>query len=556
MANYRETGKDRWRRVPKDYFRSLDRLQSAKRLASGLACVLALGWFVSGLDLSRPFDRFATDANSLRASHGTLARVHATWDNHCEACHVPFESIHGKAPFASASMPLSHSSDKLCAACHAGPIHHASALESEVKSCAGCHRDHQGRDFSLVRMPDGECTSCHSALSDHQNPTAESSSRGSFGNVTRFDLDHPAFVPDTVEMIHGEARDRSRLKFNHARHMRPGIVARLGDSPYKVEDIPLSEARGRYQGSGRPEDPVLLDCSSCHHLDSTEMARLPNPRLASDSIPGRNPGSYYLPISYENDCRGCHTLTFDPARSDLEVPHGVQPDEVVEFLKRTYAADVLAEEPKTLDVFMPPIRVPGRSAIPETARRRMERSVNRALKSSFPASIEGAPPNANSCLECHYYAESSPAGLPTRVEPTRVPEVWFTHASFNHKAHRGVSCRDCHARSYALKEDGRTPMEGASTQSADVLIPAIDNCRTCHAPTRSARGWFASAPSQPGGGASYNCTECHRYHNGDRVMEGPAAPARDAALERTFAEFLQGTGGSERRPAGAKSPTR
>jgi hypothetical protein len=556
MAIHRETGKDRWRRVPKDYFRSPDRLQSAKRFASGLACLLALGWFASGFDIRQPFNGLATDANSLRANHGTLARVHATWDNRCEACHIPFESIHGEALFASSSTPSSHSSDKLCASCHAGPIHHASVIESEVKSCAGCHRDHEGRDVSLVRMPDGECTTCHSALSDHRKSSAENPRPRSFGNVIRFDVDHPAFVPDAVETIQGEPRDRSRLKFNHSRHMMPGLVARPGDSPYQVEDIPLAESRARYQGAGRPQDPVQLDCSSCHHLDANERSSLLNSRHPSASIPDRDAGRYYLPISYENDCRGCHTLTFDPAQPKLEVPHGVSPAEVVDFLKRTYAADVLAEEPKSLDVFVPPVRVPGHSVVPETARRRLERSVGRALKSLFPASIEGAPPNANSCLECHHYAGSSPAGIPTGVEPTRVPEVWFTHASFDHKAHRGVSCRDCHARSYALKEDGHTPLEAASTRSSDVLIPAIDNCRTCHAPARSPGGWFASAPSPPGGGAAYDCTECHRYHNGDRFPEGTAVLDRDAELERTLAEFLGGRGGHQRRPGGAKSPTR
>ena len=33
-------------------------------------------------------------------------------------------------------------------------------FKKAVATCGGCHRDHQGRDGSLVRLPDATCTGC------------------------------------------------------------------------------------------------------------------------------------------------------------------------------------------------------------------------------------------------------------------------------------------------------------------------------------------------------------------------------------------------------------
>src|ERR1700733_4797578 len=99
MPMNRETGKDRWRRIPKNYFKGQDWLQRSKLLFSTLAVVLAVGWFASGVDWKNPVSLKSTDVNSLRANHGTLAWVHASWDNKCDVCHVPFEPIDGRGLF-------------------------------------------------------------------------------------------------------------------------------------------------------------------------------------------------------------------------------------------------------------------------------------------------------------------------------------------------------------------------------------------------------------------------------------------------------------------------
>ncbi len=557
MPMNRETGKDRWRRVPKDYFKKSDRLQNTRFLFSVLAIVLSLGWFASGVDWKSPASLKSTDANSLRANHGTLARVHAAWDNKCEVCHVPFEPIDGRGLFASTSSASNRTSDKLCMSCHAGPVHHALTIESEVKGCAECHRDHQGRDTSLVRLTDNDCTRCHKALDEHIDKGKKAGPRTFENVVTGFNAsDHPKFTPEAAIRDGDKLQDRGKLKFNHARHMMTGIVKTPGDTPKTYGDIPVASERARYQGTGKLTDSIQLDCTSCHQLDSSEIKAAPNPAVASATLTVRSPGRYYLPITFENQCRACHALTFDPVMKEVEAPHGVQPGQVADFLQRTYAAQVLSEDPKLLDVFVPPVRLPGKTPVPATAKKRLDESVEKALAFLFPKEAATKSDQAgsnNNCLECHHYGEAGAKGVPTRVEPTRVPDVWFTHASFDHTAHRAVSCRECHSGSYALNEDGKTLNPKASVVATDVLLPAIDNCVQCHAPAKEQGGWFGSARASTGG-ASFDCTECHRYHNGDRTSQGAGASAQDATVERSIADFLQGTDGRPRPSSTAKSP--
>ena len=534
MPMKRETGKDRWRRVPKDYFKKRDPLQKAKLQLSALACVLALGWFALKYDW-RGRSSSTTDAISLAANHGTLARVHAAWDNKCDACHEPFKPIDGRPLFSSKSSPPDRESDQLCMSCHAGPAHHSTTIQPEVKGCAECHRDHQGRDFSLVRLKDTECTSCHQALAGHIAPGKKAAGSRVFGNVAEFNAkDHPAFTPEAATYAPGKPpQDRSRLKFNHALHMMPGIVRDETETPYTVDKIPVVEERARYQQGGASTDKVQLDCASCHVLDAFDRRAAPNAAVAPAILPARNPGRYFLPVDYRTQCRACHTLTFDPrpGMEKLEAPHGLQPDQVVASLKRTYAEKVLADDPSVLMRKVSVGTLPGKSTNDTTAGKLLDESVTKATRFLFE--------NRTSCLECHHVAKDD-KGVPTRVEPTKVPAIWFTHAAFDHSAHRGVSCRECHGRSYAMKEDGKTPFPEASVVATDVLIPGIDNCVRCHAPAKGQGGWFASSTAPTSGGASYDCTECHRYHDGDRPLQGHGAFSRDADRERTIVEFLDG----------------
>ncbi|WP_435016614.1 cytochrome c3 family protein [Tundrisphaera sp. TA3] len=517
MTIERESGKDRWQRMPKDYFKHPDPLRRARLRLSAVAAVAALAWWASGLDWSRG-GTASNDAGRYRVSRGPVARVHAAWDHKCDACHVPFAAIDGRPLLpALQSATADHSgADGLCSSCHKVGVHHQATNAEEVPSCAGCHRDHRGRDASLVRLADGDCTSCHGNLAAHTGLKGEHERR--FGNVRQFDQDHPPFRPEAALFVEGQPpQDRSRLKFNHALHMRPGLVGREGDTPYTVARIPIAAERPRYRGAGKSDaDPVQLDCASCHNLQ------------ASDG--GSKPGGYYEPVAYETSCRACHALSFDPRQPDLMAPHGVQPPEVAAFVRNAYASQFLADDPKLLDSFVPTATIPGKTPEATRARQRLDDSVATAESLLFE--------NTTNCRECHHVAGTDHGVVPAQVEPTNVPKVWFGHARFDHSAHRAVSCRDCHARAYAVGPDGK-PVDGASTVNTDVLLPDIANCRACHNQSSAEGGWFARATSASGG-ASQDCVECHRYHGGDRPAHGAGSFAHDETPGRSIAEFLSG----------------
>jgi hypothetical protein len=223
-----------------------------------------------------------------------------------------------------------------------------------------------------------------------------------------------------------------------------------------------------------------------------------------------------LPVSYEIHCQTCHPLTFDPQRPELAVPHRVQPDKIKEFLQQTYTAEYLSQNPRLLERPVPSRRpLPGKTApvegpAEEKARRYIEDKVSVAERILYAGKT--------TCGECHYY-EKKDGLVPQSIRATEVPEIWFAHARFDHRAHRAVSCQACH-------EQAET-----SIVHTDVLIPRLAKCLECHDATKN------------GSAARSDCTECHRYHNGDGigVYQGPGAEARAPRLKFERSEdFLSG----------------
>jgi hypothetical protein len=92
------------------------------------------------------------------------------------------------------------------------------------------------------------------------------------------------------------------------------------------------------------------------------------------------------------------------------------------------------------------------------------------------------------CKLCHVMLEGN-GPLPA-VAKSSIPARWLLHADFDHNAHRMLTCVSCHTR---------TP---DSKQTADILLPGIASCRSCHQ-DRGVRHDAASA----------RCSECHSYHD-------------------------------------------
>jgi predicted CxxxxCH...CXXCH cytochrome family protein len=134
-----------------------------------------------------------------------------------------------------------------------------------------------------------------------------------------------------------------------------------------------------------------------------------------------------------------------------------------------------------------------------------------AFYAAYLPDIQGA----QGCAQCHTMKEDPAAPKPIEgapallvTAPTGIPSSprhWFKKSVFDHRAHRNVTCVDCHSRAET------------STLTTDVLSPnlawtaangAMRSCADCH-----------HAPNADGRGATSNCQSCHVYH--DRLQEGP-----------------------------------
>jgi predicted CXXCH cytochrome family protein len=470
-----DPGQIRPARIALDYFKQSDSLRRWKWLLTVAATVAALAWILSGVLLS--------DGGRLRYSRGPVASVHAIWDAQCENCHTPFQPIQED----SWAPPIfGEASDTNCQRCHTGPPHHEREGAKKI-ACASCHREHQGREASLVRLADAACVQCHADLPAHGGSARFERT------ITRFNLDHPEFNVDVggpnPRLPLDQAVDPGRLKFNHERHLAKGMMLKDGE-PLMTDD------------NGKA---VQLECISCHQLDS-ELSGNSKPleRLPASVLPPRAAGATMLPIVYEKHCTHCHPLTFD--KEAKAVPHRLQPKELHEYLERHYAGELLKGTPSLFEKKIPTRVVPGKSPSPE-----MEQANQR-----ISSQVEGAERilykggDKKTCLECHEY---DPEGK--KIKPTDVPNVWLRHAYFSHLSHRAVECEACH-------KEART-----STDAKQILLPKIEVCKKCHAP-----------PGRDSGGARTNCTECHRYHNGDEPLQGLGAQKRKPTEPNKIDAFL------------------
>lgn len=557
------TGKQRAARIELDYLKRPHPLDRPKKLLALLAGGIAAVWCASG------FVPGIGDGD-LRYSRGPVAAPHATWDAECSACHSSFKPIgEGKwaEPLAQSLLgaDLKWKSDLHCSNCHVGAVHHAS--ESYTPNCAECHRDHQGRDARLTRVGDHACTQCHSQLDQYTahdkkdslhcdcpwhkpaSADAKSAETKRFENkVTSFNTDHPEFR----YLSKSEHMDPSDIKFSHRVHMTTGFPLDLfldetKKNPwYKISDIPTEAGRRRYRRDGQKDgDMVQMACNQCHTLDSGDvnLAGLqgdtgkmldPATRRAIRLHVTDNSGGYMLPVRYETHCEDCHTLTMPDKREKTgfrELPHGIEPEEMRRLLRERLAYGFIAPEKE--DEVKPKQFAPTREEITDL-REKIERDL-----ATLERFVINAADGKEGCAKCHNFQE--PMEPFKNVKASVVPEVWYPHATFDHTAHRAVNCYDCHINAYPTTPDGK-PNEKIAKDSDQIILPSIKTCQECHAP---ASGHGESRK----GGARFDCVECHRYHNGDRPLQGIGAKNRAVNQTATIGTFRSG-----RFPAGAATP--
>lgn len=541
------TSREHVSRINRAYFQTLSSFQENRRWLILAAIAIGAGWCAWGaIDVPRHY------------SPGPVAAPHAKWENNCEACHVPFSPIKTSTWLTTAE--TRREVDAKCESCHRGPAHHPLQVAAEVGSCASCHVDHQGRSNDLARVSDQTCTACHANISAHRIAAAGVAPAQNTTPITRFDNEHhPAFA--------SLASDPGRLKFSHGRHMRAGLT--FGPTANAAADAAtspatrgtaqvwtygmLSEAdRLRYTPAGGQEtDPIQLSCSSCHEFGNTLAPG--DTRLVSGRLAASAPGAYSLPVEFERHCAACHVLPYEgadvasgqpvpagqPATTDARandirtsdtrasdtrtaakrpdatpavVPHGLDAEQLRRFLESAFVEQATANDTRVLERLLVPQAplpaVPAAAAVDPTVRVAIIDRVATAQKF-----VRGT---CEKCHEIEAAAVAADRGLlgPVatldggwfRVPPTKVPQIWFAKAKFDHQPHRSYDCRTCHAAAYP--DDVATGLPaGSPLDNGLVMIAGRESCTECHAPSR-----YDPATKTTVGGVRFDCVECHGYH--------------------------------------------
>ena len=446
MARARTT-KKLAQRIDLNYFKRPTPFKRAKLWLAILVPAIALAWLT--------FHSFTRDSRVY--SSGRMSAPHAVLEKQCSACHLS-----GPGEFSSTA------ANSACLSCHDGPPHHENEIASAVPTCATCHMEHRGR-IQLIAASNQFCAECHAHLRVSNGALHYSA------NIETLAGGHPEFAA-----LRDGAKDRGTILLNHAIHMKP---IRQG-----------------------PNGPIVqLECSDCHRnygatwkfalsqypaLANYQMHRdrpidnLPRPLSTFNSLTPATGRERMQPVQFAYACSGCHLLTFDK-RFDEGVPHDT-PEIVHEFLITKFQ-QYIAAHPADVRVLRDPKRdLTGKPLPPEV----------RILTPAQWVTERTADAEEllwrKTCKQCHRLEVKPGDSLPT-VAPAIATERWFPHAKFDHDAHRGFSCLGCHEKALI------------STETADILVPGIANCKTCHAP----------GPDH----AESRCFECHTYHDWSKRKE-------------------------------------
>jgi hypothetical protein len=409
-------------------------------------------------------------------------------DQTCAACHAAGGSGPAglvQAAFAAKPGPLDWhllagqprtemtSIDASCAKCHNATgrdytFHQPNVVRDH--SCSLCHQEHLGA--GPMRPPtDANCASCHGdahimAASAEKGRSLPADSfhfrpkRGlreflgarptdGYTHVFQNFADHPEF-----RVLAEKQRDANTLKFGHQLHLTSPTIPKLP--------------------GGR-----ALDCAFCHQPDAT--------------------GARFQPVRFEQNCRVCHSLQFDPEAPELTLPHG-EPRHVSAFLAslaRQYTDHARDVKGLKRDADVGAFVEQRLRAVQQQfgSREELERRVFFSTSTHSPASATGTVSGPARALYpgCAYCHEVKPAANAiAAVTPAAIPDRWLPHGDFTHFKHTQIACATCHAA-------------GASKETADLILPSKVSCATCHSPA---------------GGVRHSCSTCHAYHN-EPARRGP-----------------------------------
>jgi hypothetical protein len=422
------------KRIDLQYFKRTHPLRRWRFWLSLAVPIVALGWLVAQ----------RTQDGQKAYSSGPLSASHAVFTQQCSLCHV-----------TRAGAFFKEVSDDACLACHDAPVHHAN--QAFTPSCSSCHLEHKG-SIRLAHTSTASCTQCHGNL------RAQDGNPHFVRSIANFDREHPDFSPSTKKLS-----DPGQLRLNHFLHTKPNLMGPNGKR-------------------------VQMACEDCHHLagEPGHLAYAGDLVATGTAEQGNSLHNRMRPLSMEPvkfavDCAGCHTLQFDTRLGTEQAPHD-KTEIVHTFLAKRFQA-YIARNPAAVHIPEPPTRqVPERVRPVRTARNASEWVQFRVEDAEWLLW-------SKTCKQCHVLRPTA-ASLP-EIVPSGIRTRWLEHATFDHGAHRMMTCTACHAQ--ALD----------SHDTADVLLPGIQTCRECH------RDKARSEEVAEG-----RCFECHQYHDWSKA--GPS----------------------------------
>jgi predicted CXXCH cytochrome family protein len=414
--------------------------------------------------------------------------------------------------------------------------------------------EHKGRAL-LVEAADQHCTQCHRDLK-----TKDGASR--FHKTIPSLREHPEFAVDVREpgtqppapgatLLRVRLDDKAKLadntpiKLNHARHVKANLKG-IADVQKQLGSTGIVKVKDGLQlgctfchrpdGTWQYMQPVTYKqhCAICHEL-STGIGDLVAPHDkpglvrafirgaagdafdACQSIPKGDTGK-----ALRDKCEGFGLAAAAPAPAE-DQPRGRRrggdeaptpaPDEPRPGRRRTSAlgTDIILvqDTPRGLrrrgeaTEEAPPADTPrgGRrrggdeEATPAPSTGGGGGGASWVLQQLSGGEKKLFGTKEDGCEKCHVLNRVAGSPVPEVLTPA-MPARWLPHSKFDHAPHRPVACGECHKAA-------------ASSETKDVLLPAIGSCRGCHQPR--------------GGGARSGCVECHRYHDKgkERDADGP-----------------------------------
>ncbi len=471
MARTRTT-KKLAQRIDLNYFKRPTPLKRAKLWLSIALPLIALIWIAA---------HFAMRDSRVYSS-GRLANPHAVFETQCAACHV-----------REAGAYSAKAENSACLACHDGPIHHTD--QTRTPDCAECHVEHRGK-INLSAASNQSCADCHADLTGHGGAAHYAS------GIRSFEDGHPEFAA-----LKTGAHDPGTIKLNHMLHMKPIRSAPNGPNvQLTCGDCHRSTAAAG--SSPWPYADAKYASASVSYTDKDNFVAETSAGLMRHNPPtGRE---LMAPVKFATACARCHLLTFDK-RFDEGAPHD-KPEVVHAFLLKNFSAYIAAHPSELREMEDPARDLTGKPLPPRM------RTVTAAQWIQEKVTVAEELLSHKTCAQCHQMMQTklpdtsiarwsptnpsqftggtgamanvtAPAssGLIAPVAPASTTQRWLPHSRFDHAAHTGFTCESCH------------PKALTSTESADVLVPGIANCKTCHAP----------GPNH----VESRCFECHTYHD-------------------------------------------